>query len=75
MSVFLQLHAWVTAMSLQGKALPPWKTLEEHPADRVPVQTGKRPGTGSSKASKKKPALPPALGKPASPTASNETGS
>ena len=71
-SFFMQVHAWVTAMSLKGKTLQPWETFKHHPFVEVPVEKSKRPQTRSLQAQSKKLRLTPAASKPAHPKPSNE---
>ncbi len=69
---FVQVHAWVTAMSLKSKTLKPWETLKHHPGVTVPLQRSKRPQTRSLQAPSKKLSLTPAAAKPAHPNPSNK---
>ncbi len=41
-SLFMQIHAWVTAMSLKHKALASWTTNKVHPASALPTRSSKR---------------------------------
>jgi len=38
----VQIHAWVTAMSLRNKALDPWTTNKVHPASAPALRSSKR---------------------------------
>jgi len=69
---FVQVHAWVTAMSLKSKTLQPWETLKYHPVVTVPIERSKRPQTRSLQAPSKKLSLTPSASKPAHPTPSNK---
>ena len=69
---FVQVHAWVTAMSLKSKTLKPWETLKHHPGVTVPLQRSKRPQTRSLQAPSKKLRSTPAASKPAHPKPSNK---
>ena len=68
----MQVHAWITAMSLKSKTIQPWDTLKHHPFAVVPVETSKRPQTRSLQVPSKKLRLTPAASKPAHPKPSNQ---
>ena len=60
----MQVHAWVTAMSLASERLPCWQTLKLHPHAAVPIRASKRPQTQSLGAPHQKLSSTPAAGKP-----------
>lgn len=70
---FVQVHACVTEMSLEGKTLQPWETCKHHPVATVPVETSKRPQTRSLQAPSKRRSRTPAASKPAQAKPSNKT--
>jgi len=69
---FVQVHAWVTAMSLKSTTLQPWETLKYHPVVTVPIERSKRPQPRSLQAPSKRLSLTPSASKPAHPTPSNK---
>lgn len=70
--VHVQVHAWVTAMSLKSKTLQPWETRKYRPVLTVPVETSKRPQTRSLQAPSKRRSTTPAASKPAPSQPSNQ---
>ena len=68
----MQVHAWVTAMSLKSKTLQPWETRKYRPVVTVPVETSKRPQTRSLQAPSKRRSTIPAASKPAPSKPSNQ---
>ncbi|DBB06984.1 TPA: hypothetical protein ACH3X1_011576 [Trebouxia sp. C0004] len=68
----LQVHAWVTAMSLKSRTVQPWETHKCHPVVTVPVETSKRPQTRSLQMPSKRRSTTPAASKPALPTPFNK---
>ena len=62
---FVQVHAWVTDMSLKGKRLQPWQTLTHHPLATVPIRRSKRTQTDISNLQNRKRSSGPGASKPA----------
>lgn len=62
---FLQVHAWVTSMSLKSKRLQPWQTLKHHPLAAVPVRRSKRTQGNISNLQNNKLRSRPGASKPA----------
>ncbi len=69
----MQVHAWVTAMSMTWEKLQPWETLKRHPCVQVMAKTAKRPSTTSQGDSIKRLSLTPVVGKPTQSEASNKS--
>ena len=44
----VQVHAWVTSMSLKGKRLQSWQTLTHHPLATLPIRRSKRTQANTS---------------------------
>ncbi|KAL3141622.1 hypothetical protein ABBQ32_004859 [Trebouxia sp. C0010 RCD-2024] len=61
----LQVHAWVTSMSLKGEALQPWQTLTHHPLATVPIRRSKRSQANISNLQNRKLSSRPGASKPA----------
>lgn len=68
----MQVHAWVSAMSLKSKTVQPWKTLRHHPVVTGRVRRSKRTQTTNLPAPSKKLSLTPAAGKSALSKLSNK---
>ena len=63
--LFVQVHAWVTSMSLKGKRIQPWQTLTHHPSATIPIRQFKRTKANKSNLKNKKLSLMPGAGTPA----------
>ncbi|KAL3138695.1 hypothetical protein ABBQ32_006449 [Trebouxia sp. C0010 RCD-2024] len=61
----VQVHAWVTSMSLKGKRLQPWQTLTHHPLATVPMRRSKRTQANISNLQNRKLSSRPGASKPA----------
>ncbi|KAL3141581.1 hypothetical protein ABBQ32_004824 [Trebouxia sp. C0010 RCD-2024] len=61
----LQVHAWVTSMSLKGERLQPWQTLTHHPLATVPIRRSKRSQANISNLQNRKLSSRPGASKPA----------
>ena len=61
----VQVHAWVTSMSLKGKRLQPWQTLTHHPSATIPIRQFKRTKANISNLKNKKLSPTPGAGTPA----------
>ncbi len=59
----MQVHAWVTAMSITSEKLQPWETLKHHPYVQVMAKTAKRASKTSQGNPSKRLGLTPAVGK------------
>lgn len=69
----MQVHAWVTAMSITSEKLQPWQTLKHHPCVQVMAKTAKRPATTCQGDPSKRLNLTPLVGKPLQSEASNKS--
>lgn len=61
----VQVHAWVTSMSLKEKRLQPWQTLTQHPLATVPFRRSKRTQANISNLQNRKLSSRPGASKPA----------